>query len=1122
MLFADLVGFTALSQERDAEDVRELLTNYFDTARTIVARYGGIVEKFIGDAVMAVWGVPIIQEDDAERAVRAALDLVDAVVAFADSVGAPGLNARVGVLTGEAAVNLAAAGQGMVAGDMVNTASRIEATAQPGQVLVGESTRQASEAAIDYDDAGTHELKGKTEPMRLWRAKRVVAGRRGSMRVTGVEPPFVGRDRELRLLKEMLHATAEEGKARLLSVVGVAGVGKSRLSWEFEKYIDGLAQVMYWHRGRCLAYGEGVAYWALAEMVRTRADILESDAAEVARAKLHRTVEEFIPDESERQWVDLRLSQLLGFEGEASSDPRDLYAAWRIFFERLAATELTVLVFEDLQWADAGLLDFIEYLLEWSRNSQILVLTLARPEVAERRPGWGIGKRGLTSLYLEPLSDQAMTAMLTGMVPGLSPEVRSRILERAQGIPLYAVETVRMLLDRGLVVEEGGSYRAIASLDNLEVPESLHAMIAARLDGLDPSERRLLQDAAILGKSFSSVALASVSGLPINDIEASLATLVGKDLLSIQSDPRSPERGQYVFMQDLVRSVAHGTLARKDRRARHLAAADYLEASWSGEEGVAEVIAAHLVGAHEAEPGAEDAAELRDRAGRALARAGDHATSLGALEGALRYYERALELASDDRTRAALSAKAGLVARPQGRDDVSQAHFERAHRIFTSLGDAAGSARALTGIASVEGSQGKADSAVAHLEAGLALLADASEDDVDASTALAETAMRLGAQEYFRGNLHRALEHLDTALAIAERWRLLELLSGALNSKSWCLAALGRREEAGLLEEGALRLAQSLSLGTVPVIEGNLADSLQEADRLEPAVVHFEQSIASARRLGNRIHAVFSQLAGTPALIDLGQWDRCEEIVNHYFEHDAADLAAHVPTVGYAVSPVWLYLWRGRLDIARRIVAHAEDLYERSGPASNLPSDLRALVDAGRAGVASAEGRHEEALAAARRGMAASIDFYPTMARRAVCEAVEAAFALGREDEVEEIMEAVGRQFRAGQQPSIDALMLVWRARLSSTPDDEASGLFRRAIDAFEKLPRPFWLATTRAQFGAWLQLRGRGADAEEPLRLARITFEELGAVPWLTRLDAPGHGAVAASVAESLAPAGG
>ena len=265
VLFADLVGFTTLSEDRDAEEVRELLTAYFDRCRRLIGLYGGTVEKFIGDAVMAVWGTPVAQEDDAERAVRTALDLVEAIAALGQESGAPDLHLRAGVLTGEAAVTLGAEGQGMIAGDLVNTSSRIQSAAEPGTVLVGDATRRASEAAIAYADAGMHKLKGKAGPVQLWRALRVIAGRAGAQKSTGLEPPFVGRDRELRLVKELFHGSAEEQTAHLASVTGIAGVGKSRLL-EILQYIDGLADLIWWHRGRCLAYGEGVTYWALAEI----------------------------------------------------------------------------------------------------------------------------------------------------------------------------------------------------------------------------------------------------------------------------------------------------------------------------------------------------------------------------------------------------------------------------------------------------------------------------------------------------------------------------------------------------------------------------------------------------------------------------------------------------------------------------------------------------------------------------------------------------------------------------------------------------------------------------------------------------------------------------------------
>src|SRR4051794_40069981 len=291
VLFADLVGFTTASESRDAEETRELLSRYFETARNVIERYGGRVEKFIGDAVMALWGAPVAQEDDAERGVRAALELVSAV----EGLGAD-VRVRAGVLTGEAAVTLGAEGEGMVAGDLVNTASRVQSAAEPGTVLVGDSTRRASDAAIAYEDVGTHELKGKSEPIQLWRALRVIANRGGEGKSVGLEPPFVGRDRELRLVKELFHGAAEEEKAHLLSVVGIAGIGKSRLAWEFEKYVDGLVQNVWWHKGRCLAYGDAIAFWALAEMVRMRARMSEDEPAGSALAKLTAVVEEMVAD----------------------------------------------------------------------------------------------------------------------------------------------------------------------------------------------------------------------------------------------------------------------------------------------------------------------------------------------------------------------------------------------------------------------------------------------------------------------------------------------------------------------------------------------------------------------------------------------------------------------------------------------------------------------------------------------------------------------------------------------------------------------------------------------------------------------------------------------------------
>jgi len=577
VLFTDLVGFTTHAADRDPEDVRELLSQYFETARAIVDRHGGTIEKFIGDAVVAVWGSPAAHEDDAERSVRAALELVAAVRDLGGEAGLE-LAARAGIATGETAVTIGAVGQGMVAGDIVNTAARIQGAARPGTVFLDEATRRASEAAIASDAMGAFELKGKAEALRLWAASRVVANRGGEGRAAGLDPPFTGRDDDLRLCKQLFHATAEHGRSHLLTVTGPAGIGKSRLAWEFETYVDGLAADVLWHRGRCLSYGDGVAFWALAEMVRMRARITEDDAPPEALRRLDAMLAEHVPDTEDRAWITPAVHQLLGLEATADGDRARLFAAWRLLFERLAATSPAVLVFEDLQWADQALLDFLEYLMEWSRDHRLFVIALARPELADSRPAWGSGLRTHTSMALKPLGEEDMRTVVEGMAPGIPADAVSRIVLQSEGIPLYAVETVRMLLDQGLLERAGDEYRPVGTLDAIDVPETLQALIAARLDGLHPEERRLLGDASVLGKTFSVRGLVALSGAPEETFAPLLASLVRKEVLALEQDPRSPERGQYGFVQALVQRVAYETMSRHDRKAKHLHAAEYLAA----------------------------------------------------------------------------------------------------------------------------------------------------------------------------------------------------------------------------------------------------------------------------------------------------------------------------------------------------------------------------------------------------------------------------------------------------------------------------------------------------------------------------------------------------------------
>jgi class 3 adenylate cyclase/tetratricopeptide (TPR) repeat protein len=1098
VLFADLVGFTSLSESRDPEEVRDLLTRYFDECRRLVDRYGGVVEKFIGDAVMAVWGTPVAQEDDAERAVRAGLDLVSAVAAIGDDSGVAELRARVGVLTGEAAVTLGAEGQGMVAGDLVNTASRIQSAAQPGSVLVGDTTRRATEAAVAYEDAGVHEMKGKDEALRLWRATRVVGTRKGLLRAMGLEAPFVGRDRELRLVKELFHASAEEGKARLVSVVGVAGVGKTRLSWEYERYVDGLAGEVWWHRGRCLAYGEGVAYWALAEMVRSRAGIVEAEEHESALTKVRSMVEEHVPDPDERRWVEPRLTHLLGLEERSAPDQSDLFSAWRLFFERMADQGPLTMVFEDLHWADTALLDFIEYMLEWSKDHPLFMLTLSRPEITERRPTWGAGKRNFTSLSLDPLPPETMEELMRGLVPGLPAEITTTILDRAQGIPLYAVETVRMLLDRGLVEKVDGRFRLTGRVEDLEVPESLHALIAARLDGLAPEERRLLQDAAVLGKTFFKPALDALDGRDEAQLDTLLTSLVRKEFLSVQVDPRSPERGQYGFLQDLVRKVAYDTLSRKERKGRHLAAADHIAATWGGDEDeIVEVLGSHLLEAYQAAPDAPDAEEIKARARDTIARAGERAASLAANGEAERYFVQAAELADDDGERAALIERAGTMAWRQGEADRATELMERAIGLFEEHGQTHAAARVSARLGEITWSSGRIDEAIERMERSFEIL---SKDEPDED--LASLAAQLGRFLYFEGHEDRASERLERALEMAESLGLPEVLSQALNSKGALIlmGAKGRPEEGFALLRHALNVALDHDAWPAALrAQYNLSNLLYYYDRYEESARYVEEGLALSRRLGERLWEWMFAAERVFLAFMAGEWDaavrqaadipRLEETSASRFA--AGELLQSIPV---------LLVERGLVDEAEAslesyaVFAHSADLQERVG------------YQAAHAAVLRGRGRLEEALAAAREALDGRITLGAvfTGAKAGFVEAAEAALTLGDTKTVEELL-AIPAALGAGEATPawrghaarIGARLLASRGEIAGVEER-----FETAAELFRRISVPFWLAVTLTEHGAWLAEQGRGDEALPMLSEAREIFERLKARPWLERLD--------------------
>ncbi len=1089
VLFADLVGFTSLSEQRDSEEVREILSHYFETARRIIDRFGGTVEKFIGDAVMAVWGTPVAHEDDAERAVRAALDLVPAVAALGADVGSSNLQARAAVLTGEAAVTLNAQGEGMVAGDLVNAASRVQTLALPGAVLVGEATRRTTEAAIAYEDAGTHELKGKTEPLPLWRALRVIAGRRGEGRSTGLEAPFVGRDAELRLVKDLFHTAVDEQKARLVSVVGVAGVGKSRLSWEFQKYVDGLVEEVRWHRGRCLAYGEGIAFWALAEMVRMRAGILEEEQPESALGKLRQATEQHMHDAEERTWLQPRLAHLLGLAEQTGFERQDLFSAWRLFFERLAEEAPTVLIFEDLQWADTALLDFIEYLLEWSRAHPIFVFTLARPELSDRHPSWGAAKRDFTSLFLEPLRADAMDELLHGLAPGLPDELRARIRERAEGIPLYAVETVRMLLDRGLLERDGDGYRPTAAIEALEVPETLHALIAARLDDLTPDERRLLGDASVLGKSFTKRSLSALSGLSEDELEPLLAPLVRKEILTIQADPRSPERGQYAFLQALVQKVAHGTLSRRERKTRHLAAAEFFETTWGSEEDeIVELIASHYLDAYECDPGADDARAIKAKAREQLARAGERAASLGASREAQRYFEQAAELADDSVEQAQLLERAGEMGQAAGQLENALAHFRRAINLFESSGRTHPAARASARLGAALFHHGQIDAGVEHMERSFAVLSG-DEPDED----LAALAAELGRLHYFMGDLDRASERIELTLEIAESLWLPERLSEALNTKSLILVSRGRLEEGNGLLKHALDLAlENDRPGAATRAYVNLAHNMAVSDRYEEARELDKQGLALARKLGNRVGEGYLLHHLCDALCVAGEWDEALALANELANSEVRPARAAV-----LFPATLLHVNRGDVETARAGIDN--------WPEQPADRQERAVYDLARSIVLLAAGKAAEALEAGEAAFAyREVGGMHPYAKAGFVSALDAALALGDLDRAEKLLAEVRAMPPGLTPPFVRAHSARFEARVAARrgEGERVEPSFEAATRAFRELGVPFWTAVTELEHAEWLTERRRASEAKDLLHEAKAIFERLKARPWLERVE--------------------
>jgi class 3 adenylate cyclase/tetratricopeptide (TPR) repeat protein len=828
VLFADLVGFTARSERLDPEDVDALLGPYHERLRYELERWGGTVEKFIGDAVVAFFGAPVSGEDDPERAVRAALAIRDWIVEEGK------LEVRIAVNTGEALVRLgvrAESGEGMASGDVVNTASRLQSAAPTNGILVGETTYRATSERIEYRDHPAVEAKGKAEPVPVWEVVEARA-RFGVDLAPETRTPLVGREREVELLVGTLGRARKQRSTELVTLVGVPGIGKSRLVGELFHSIERGGVLTFWRQGRSLPYGEGVSYWALAEMVKAQAGILETDSDEEAEAKLARAVGQLIDDDAE--WVLSHLRPLVG-QGASAGSQEEAFAAWRRFFEALAEEHALVLVFEDIQWADDGLLDFIEHLVDWVRDVPLLILCTARLELLERRAAWGGGKINAATIALSPLTDDETAKLIWA----LGAETPQDLLERCGGNPLYAEQYVRMLAERG---------------SSEELPETVQGIIAARLDSLGAEEKALLHNAAVVGKVFWLGALDAT--------EQQLHPLQQKEFVARARRSSVDGETEYAFKHLLVRDVAYGQVPRADRAGKHLRVAEWIE-SLGRPEDHAEMLAHHYASALALMRAAgQDVDGVSARACVAFRDAGTRALTLNAVAAADRYFGDALALTPDDhpdRTELLYElGRARFLHLEEGGPEL-----EAARDRFVAAGDTERAAEAELLLAQVAWRQGQSDVVRRHLEEARALVGP------ERSRIRASVLTEVSRYAMLAGRTDEALSAGREAIELADELGLDELRAQALNNVG---SALGNSGQGGMAE-----LQESIAVATEINAIGEVVRGLNNKAAQHVIYAQLDQGRETLRQL--RALAERYGYLGFVRFIDGGP-----EIANRYQE----------------------------------------------------------------------------------------------------------------------------------------------------------------------------------------------------------------------------------------------
>jgi class 3 adenylate cyclase/tetratricopeptide (TPR) repeat protein len=925
VLFADLAGSTSRAEQLDPEDVAAELGRYHDHVRAELVRYGGTVEKFIGDAVMALFGAPTTHEDDAERAVRAAF-------AIREWAADEGIEMRIGINTGEALVRVDArpqAGEAMAAGDVINTGSRLQSAAAVNSIVVGEQTLRATEQVIDYRELEPIEAKGKALPVKAWEAVQA-RSRIAVERVHGAT--LVGRRREVALLEDALARALAERSSQLVTIVGVPGIGKSRLVLELYEAIERLPELISWRHGRCLPYGDGITFWALGEIVKAQLGILEGDAAAAAEEKLTSAVAD--------HWVRSHLRPLVGLAGvaEGGGDMRDeAFAAWRRYFEDLAEERPLVLVFEDLHWADDNLLEFVDHLVDWAAGVPLLVVCTARPELLARRPDWGGGKPNSLTVSLSALSDEETARLLRELLGAVLPaETQVELIARAGGNPLYAEEFARMLRERGLVGE---------------LPETVQGLIAARLDLLEPDQKSLLQDAAVIGRRFWTGALGALAER--GELEVGLHSLERKEFVRRERESSVAEDREYAFRHLLVRDVAYGQIPRADRAEKHLCAAVWIE-QLGRREDHAEMLAHHYLRALELTGATGGSVEaFADDAREALADAGERALALNAYEAAARFFRAALELVgADDRRRGQLLFRLGRSLALLGETDFDL--LQEARDELLAAGDVEGAADAETQMCEEHWLHGDRDAAMTHLAEARRLVEPLPPSEAKArATATASRLLMLAARE------EDAIRVGEAALAMATALGLDEIRGAALINIGAARGALGN--SCGLAEIGeGVDIARSANA----IFEmcrgiGNLAARRWSRGELVEAVEGWRQAGREAEEYGQKSFARWFRGVLARWEYELGDWDAAAARADAFLDEVEQGSPHYLASQCYSCRAV-IRLARGHGEGA---IADAERALELGHRAKDPQAIYPACAEA--AHVLLELGEHERAVAAA-------------------------------------------------------------------------------------------------------------------------------------------------------------